>query len=72
MSGLYFKHMIYVLKNMTLKRGGGAEFVKIHSNCLQYYQTSLNDLSTKITTTEVNGFLGHGLEQAQNNGDIFY
>ena len=71
MSGLYFKHMISVLKNMTLKRGG-AEFVNINSNCLQYYQTSLNDLSTKMTTTKVNGFLGHGLGQADNSAEIFY
>jgi len=59
MSGLYFKHMISVLKSMTLKRG--AEFVNINSNCQKYYQTSLNDLNTKMTTTEVNGCLGPGL-----------
>ena len=61
MSGLYFKHMISVLKNMTLKKGGGAEFVNTNSNCQTYYHTSLNDLNKKMTTTEVNGFLGPGL-----------
>ena len=36
MSGLHFKHMISVLKNMTLRKG--AEFVNINSNCQKYYQ----------------------------------
>jgi hypothetical protein len=71
MSGLYFKHMISVLNNMTLKRGG-AEFVNINSNCKKYYQTSINDLNTKMTTTEVNGFLSPGLGSADNSADIFY
>ena len=42
----------------------------MNSNCLQYNKTSLNDLNIKVTKTEVNGYLGHGLRQAENSGGL--
>ena len=42
----------------------------MNNNCLQYNKTSLNDLNRKITTTEVNGYVGPVLRQAEHSGGL--
>ena len=44
--------------------------MNINSNYLPNNETNRNDLKTKMTTTEVNWFLGHGETQAENNGGL--
>ena len=44
------------------------ELENINSKWQQYNETNFNDLNTKMTTNEVNGYLGHGETQAENSG----
>ena len=46
------------------------ELQNTNSKCQQNSETSLNDLNTKMTTTEVNGYLDPGETQAENSDGL--